>query len=319
MVVPGPTYEDRFHAWRSDFLRRHPPAQFAIAWAWLFADAGELDRADAILEEVRSDPGAPLAATLRHAEVLYTRARGNDRDRASVHYETLARHSGVDEATRFHCRLRLADVARGRAIRGGFHITTNLTRATTQPVRIIIETRNGRRASEAAADAYRVLEQTWLRALEQGAVRLPRWSWPVLGVIAWWIERLAAEAGRRTTNGNRRALVRAHGYQARALRSFLTKRSPPTGLVDQVQSLRDSYSDANDLPGAGNCSATLALIAAATSDWDRADQQLARARIEYQTGRTDGSMNAAGALLTQTVSRLIARCSHEAAPPNHVV
>src|SRR6185312_8261994 len=124
---------------------------------------------------------------LRHAEILYSRARGNDRDRdrATTLFRQVAA-AGVSGSTRYHCLLRLGDVARGRAVRHARspRVVADVALAYLQPLRVLIATRDGRHDTEAAGDAYRALQQTSLRLLEQLATRAPRRLWPVIGGVS---------------------------------------------------------------------------------------------------------------------------------------
>ena len=216
LTIPQPAYEERFRDWAHRFTQAHSPAQFAGAWAWLAADLGNLDIAEEIASRLAVT--GDVAAQLRHAEILYTRARGSDRDNAARLFHEIGRDQGVSLATRTHCMLRAGDVARGRAIRGkpGPATAVYLARAFAEPARVLLLTGNGRREQEAAADAYRALQQTGLRGLERAAAAAPL-MWPALAVAA---RAIAAAAARRSPRGQRQptrasAAASAAAYRAR--------------------------------------------------------------------------------------------------------
>ena len=70
-----------------------------------------------MLAELAGRKSAGTGTLLRYAEVLYTRARGNDRARAEVVYHHIAADRQADLGTRLMCRLRSGDISRGRTIR----------------------------------------------------------------------------------------------------------------------------------------------------------------------------------------------------------
>jgi hypothetical protein len=309
-LVPGAAYEDRFRDWARRLTARHPPDLFAQAWAWLAADLGDLDNAEAIAARL-ADSG-DFGARMRHAEILYTRAHGTDRDRAGQLFHQLGRDSGADLATRAHCLLRAGDVARGRATRGRPDLVTvaHLARAFTEPARVLWLTRNGRRDLESAADAYRAVQQTGLRIVERAAATAPASAWPVLALTA----RALTAAGRRAeamaANGNRRALVRQQRMMLTALAALLSHRPAPTGLDGELRGLHDAYHAADDLPGAGNCTAARAVVAVATGDVAAGRALLDAARLEYAWGRHDRDPLPSGAALVVVLSRLFDRIEH---------
>jgi hypothetical protein len=121
--------------------------------------------------------------------------------------------------------------------------------------------------------------------------------------------RLAA-LGRRAealaANGNRRALIRSHRLLLIALAALLSGREPDAHLRPAVLSLRNTYLTADDLPGAGNCSVTLAVIAIAGKDFTVAENLLATALEQFTAGR-NGMPITSGAALHSVGTRLLAR------------
>jgi hypothetical protein len=106
-------------------------------------------------------------------------------------------------------------------------------------------------------------------------------------------------------------MVRVHRMTIQTLDAILTHRIPSPNLASDLYSMHETYLHADDVPGAGNCSAALALVAAASRDAQGARHQLAEARREYGHGRTDGTLNAAGAHLTTTIDRLLIKLEAE--------
>lgn len=311
--LDGGGYRQRFDQWAAWLRGRHSPEAITQAWAWLLADGGDLDTAECILHRLTSRDDPEPLALLRYAEVLYSRARGDDRDRAAALYRRIAATSSVDSGTRHHCVLRAADIARGRATRGGgggLRTLPYLLRATSGPVRVLVATRGGRQDTESAADAYRALQQTWLRVLERVAGIAPQPLWPVLAVACRAVSVFGRRAEALTANGNRRALIRQHHMLLVALAALLARREPPPDLQQRLQSLHDTYSNADDLPGAANCTATLAVAAAAKQDLARASELLASARREYSAGRPDGTPVPSGEALLTALHRLLQRLDH---------
>jgi hypothetical protein len=307
--LPGESYEQRFDQWAAWLRGRHSPEAITQAWAWLLADGGDLDTAERILHRLTARDGPEPLALLRHAEVLYSRARSDDRDRAALLYRRIGTMTSVDSGTRYHCVLRVADIARGRATRGpaGPQVLLHLLRATSGPIRVLLATRGGRRDTESAADAYRALQQTWLRVLERAAGAAPRPLWPILAVGCRAVSIWGGRAEALAANGNRRALVRQQRMLLTALAAVLAHRQPPTDLQQRLQSLHDTYANADDLPGAGNCTATLAVVAAARQDLAYARELLGSARREYATGRPDGTPVPSGEALLTALHRLLDR------------
>jgi hypothetical protein len=301
----GPGYRSRFEQWEDDFRYRHSPDEIAVAWAWLLADGGDLDTADSMLTALAARESAHPGTILRHAEVLYTRARSDDRDRAELLYLRLAADRDVDIGTRLMCRLRTADIARGRAIRGGREIVPLLARAFGQPVAVLLATRAGRRESEAAADAYRALQHTALRVIEHTAGMLPTSLWPALAPLCRTASLFGRPGERLAANGNRRGLIRQHRLLLASYRSLLAGRKSPPELRLEVTSLRNTYRNADDFPGSGNLAATLAVLAAADGDLGGADRLLREARADYAAGRPDARPIAAGEALLRAIEGLL--------------
>jgi hypothetical protein len=305
--LPVTGYPEFFSRWAQGFRATRPADKIAVGWAWLLADGGDLDTAEHLLSELASRPGADADTLMRHAEVLYTRDRGNDRTRAGQLYRQIAGDKATGSGTRLMCRLRRGDIARGYAIRNGRLITSNLIRAFTHPLLVLAATRAGRTEHEAAADAYRGVQPPSLRALERIAATGPRWSWPVLALLCRGARRLGAQAERLAGNGNRRSLIRQHRLLLSAYESLLASQPPPPGLQREIQSLRDSYRNANDLPGAGNLAATLAIVATTQKDTASARRLIDEAREDYTAGRPDARPIASGQALLHAVARIIAR------------
>lgn len=302
--LAGAGYRERFDRWAREFRAGRSADKIAVAWAWLLADGGDLDTAERMLSELAGRESADAGTLMRHAEVLYTRARDDDRGRAELLYRRIAGDSRTDAGTRLMCRLRSADISRGRAIRGGRPSVLPLIRAFGQPMLVLIATRAGRREQEAAADAYRALQHTTLRVLEWAAGTAPRWSWPVLAYLCRAARRLGNPAQRLSGNGNRRALIRQHQLLLSAYASLLAGRAPQPGLQREAQSLRDAYRSADDPPGCGNLAATLAVLAAAGGDLASAGSLLEMARDDYTAGRPDARPIASGEALLRAIQRL---------------
>ncbi len=239
--------------------------------------------------------------------MLYTRARGDDRARAEMLYRRIAADSRTDADTRLMCRLRRGDISRGRAIRSGQLAILPLIKAYTQPLRVLAATRAGRREQEAAADAYRALQHTTLWVLERAAATAPRWSWAAMAYLCRATRRLGGPAERLAGNGNRRSLIRQHRLLLSAYASLLSGRPPPAGRQEEVQSLRDAYRSADDLPGSGNLAATLAVVAAAQNDLASAKSLIEEARNDYTVGRPDSQPIASGQALLLAIQRLLDR------------
>src|SRR5215469_1150414 len=117
--LPGPGYRERFDQWAREFRGSRPRDKIAVAWAWLLADGGDLDTAERLLRELARRESADAGTLLRYAEVLYTRARGDDRTRAGALYRHITADRQADAGTRLLCRLRRGDISRGRVIRDG--------------------------------------------------------------------------------------------------------------------------------------------------------------------------------------------------------
>ncbi|GAA4470832.1 hypothetical protein GCM10023170_088300 [Phytohabitans houttuyneae] len=298
----GDRYADLFAGWRQRLRAAHPAELIAQSWAWLIADLGDLDTAEAMLAALPETPGARL----RHAEILYNRARGDDRDRAGTIFGEMATHAG-DEATRLHCLLRLGDLARGRAARQsrGTRVVRDLAEAYARPIQVLIATRNGRQLPEEAGDAYRALQQTSLRLFEQLTLVMPRASWPPLGTLCQLAAKLGERATQRARNGNRLMLIRHHRATLLALNALLRGHPAPEHLRSDIRALRDTYRAADDLQGAGNCTATLAVLACADSDPVAARALTDEALTEYTAGRPDGRPLPSAELMIGVVTRLV--------------
>jgi hypothetical protein len=306
-LLAGSGYREHFNDWASQFTATRSADKIAVAWAWLLADGGDLDTAERMLRVLAGRDSADGGTLMRYAEVLYTRARGDDRLRAEALYRRIAADRHIDRGIRLMCRLRSGDVSRGRAVRGGRLAPLSVLRAYAQPLRVLAATRAGRREQEAAADAYRGLQHTTLRLLERAAATAPTWSWPALGRLCGATRRLGGPAERLAGNGNRRSLIRQHRLLLSAYQSLFAGRPPAAGLEDEIRSLRDAYRAADDLPGSGNLAATLAVTAAARNDDDAARKLIGEARADYAAGRPDAQPIASGQALLVAIQRLLDR------------
>ncbi|HET8684811.1 MAG TPA: hypothetical protein VFM54_23505 [Micromonosporaceae bacterium] len=308
--VPGDRYEQRFNRWAAWLRRRHPAELVAQSWAWLLSDLGDLDAAEAILARLTARSADP-AAVLRRAEILYNRARGDDRDRAGTYFRQVRSAPGTDTRTRHHCTLRLGDIARGDAVRqqAQLRAAARVAAAYLHPLRVLVATGLGRRDPESGGDAYRALQQTSLRVLEQAAVVAPRPLWPLVGLLCRVASRLGYAADRLVANGNRRALVRHHRLHLQALAGLLRPavRTSLDRIAAEASRLRMTYHNADDLSGAANCAVTLALVAAARGDRTGAAALLAEARAGYCAGRPDQLPLPSGAALIAVITRLLDR------------
>jgi hypothetical protein len=305
--LPQPGYQERFNEWADKFRAGRPPDKIAVAWAWLLADGGDLDTAERMLGELARRESADAGTLLRYAEVLYTRAHDSDRTRAKGLYAQVAANKHADTGTRLMCRLRIGDVSRGRVIRDGRLAITHLVRAYTQPLLVLAATRGGRREQEAAADAYRALQHTTLRVLERAAATAPRWSWPGLARLCRATRRLGGPAERLAANGNRRSLIRQHRLLLSAYACLLAGQPPPAELQQEIESLRDAYRSADDLPGSGNLAATLAVLAAARKDQANANLLIGEARRDYTADRPGNQPIASGEALLTAIQRILDR------------
>jgi hypothetical protein len=303
-LSPGPTFKDRFDAWSTQFTATHPGHLFAEAWAWLLADLGDLDGAEAIIAAVATHYPS---ARLRHAETLYTRARGNDRERAAALFREFGSGRRGDARARTHALLRAGDIARGRAVLGPRAAITNLPTALTAPLRVLILTRHGQLDPEAAADAYRALQQTGLRVTERVAAT-GTIAWPLLAAGAHVFIAAGRRADQLSSNGNRRALVQQQRLLLEALSALFLRRPPRQDLDVQLRNLHDAYHSANDLPGAGNCTAARAIVATARGDQsDTVMAMLDKAKYEFAWERHDRDPIVAGAALVAVLARVIDR------------
>lgn len=303
--LPGDGFAERFARWRRNLCAAHPADVIAQSWAWLLADLGDLDIAVAMFEAL---PANVPGVRLRHAEILYNRARGSDRDQAAVMFRAMATDAG-DAPTRLHCLLRLGDLARGRAFRRarGVLVVPHLAESYFRAVQVLIATRGGRRQQEEGGDAYRLLQQTSLRLLEQLAALAPRTSWPVIAVLCRLAARMGGRAARLVRNGNRLSLIRQHRAMLRALAAILQGRSAPEDVRSDMRALRATYRAADDLPGAANCTVTLAVLACADGDRPGAKALLGEALAEYSAGRPDGRPLPAGEALVKVMTQLLGR------------
>jgi hypothetical protein len=311
LELDGKRWHERFDAWAEWLVGRHDGHRFAHAWAWLLADAGDRDRAARLLRHMHQhDPNAGIS--LRLADVLYDRAHGRDR-RDAVHlYGRLVLTRDLDWSARAHCLLRLGGIARGAGSRagGGWKAAPPLAVALMIPCVVLAEQRrrhSGAADRETTAAALGVLGQTMLRASEQAAVGWPRWLWPVLPRALAWAAALCERCAQLSSNGNRRALANSHRLLALALSALLRGTAPDSGWAQELESLADSYRNAGDSAGAGNCTAALAVIEMAAGRRGPACQRLEEARDLYVEGRSDDRPIASGAALLTRLTALFHR------------
>ena len=314
LPVPGPAYGARVQEWARRLEAAHRPEQFAQAGAWLLADLGDLDAGEAIAGRLAATGDAP--ARMRHAEILYTRARGTDRHHAARLFNRIGRDSSAPLSVRTHCLLRAGDVARGRALRGRGRpaAAVHLAGAFAAPVHVLWLTRNGRRDVEAAADAFRALQQTGLRLVEGVAAAAGPVVWPPLALAVRALVRFGHRAERLAGNGNRRALVRQHRMLLTALAALFAGRRPPDDLDLRLGELHDAYQAADDLPGAANCTAARAVVAVAAADVAAGRAFLDTALHEYSWGRADRSPLPSGAALVSVLDRIFEHAGRRREP-----
>jgi hypothetical protein len=304
-------FDDLLTRWRSWFVARHAEEDLAAAWAWLCADLGELDTAVSLLGRLRERSDSP-DLMLRNAEMLYTRAKGHDRDTARGLFWRLARSRNLDAGTRAHALIRIGDVARGEAIRDRARLPSisGLSIALAAPVAVLLRSIAGRRDRidrEVQADAFRAIQQTCLRALEQCAGAVPEVFWPALAAACSGATWFGNRAEGRAVNGNRRALVRQQRLLLLSLAAVLRRRAPASSVTDGLTALHNTYLNGDDLPGAGNCTAALALVAAAVGDQARSDDLLAKAWSEYSYDQEGHAPYPSGAALIGRIRRIISR------------
>jgi tetratricopeptide (TPR) repeat protein len=306
--LPEAGFDERFRHWAKGLRQRHPAERLAQSWAWLAADLGDLDQAETVLRDIRSRVPDDLATLIRHASVLYTRAGAGDREKAEKLFRRALRLSRHDPATASTCRLRLADLARWRSAQASpVPAAIQWARSMTTALLVLRHTRCGQRNTESAADAFRLIQQNTLRAAERAALALPT---PALRLIPIAL-RAGIAAGRRaeelTTNGNRSALVRQQRYLAEALTSLFRQHPGRAGLEGDLTDLHDAYLHADDLPGAGNCTTALAVLAAAGQDIGLFTELHRKAEFEYRYGSWERQPNYSGSALLNRVDRLVAK------------
>jgi hypothetical protein len=299
--LAGPDFDERFTRWRERLRAVHPADLIAQSWAWLLADLGDLDTAVAMLAAL---PETAPGVRLRQAEMLYNRARGGDRDLAGRIFREVGAEAS-DAATRMHCLLRRGDLARGRA--AGSRSVRDIAEAYFRAGQVLVITHNGHRQPEEGGDAYRLLQQTSLRLLEQLATIAPRWSWRSIAVCCRLAAGWGGHAARLVRNGNRLSLIRQHRALLRALDALLGGRPAPAGIRADMLALRATYRAADDRPGAGNCTVALAVLAQADGDRSRASALLDEATAEYAAGRPDGRPLPSGQAVVDVMKRLFVR------------
>lgn len=298
-------WETRFADWRDRLSGRYPAADLAQAWAWLVADGGDLDRAEALLARVVRATGS-VSARVRLADTLYTRAAPGDRVRAARLYGALAWDRGTDPSTRNHCLVRSAGIARGRALLPGPGRGRAALWATTAPLLVMFLSRGGR-DPQGVARASGAVQHTLLRFLEHAGTAASTRALPAFGLACGAAAGLGRAAADSSGNGNANALARSHNLLLQALAAYYRGVAPDPSLAGALARLRDTYSNAGDDAGAGNCVAALAVVAAAAGDPSMAAAFLNQARGLYGTGRPQGRPLPSGEALVGRLLQLFER------------
>jgi hypothetical protein len=129
----------------------------------------------------------------------------------------------------------------------------------------------------------------------------------VIGAWCVGAARWGDRATRLVRNGNRLALIRQHRAMLRSLAALLRGRPAPADVRAEMRALRATYRAADDLPGAANCTVTLAVLARADGDLPAARALLDAAMADYWVGRPDGLPLASGEALVKVMRRLLER------------
>ena len=132
---------------------------------------------------------------------------------------------------------------------------------------------------------------------------------PALGHLCRLVQLPGWPAERLSDNGNRRGLIRQHWMLLASYSYLFRGRLPPTGLADQVRSLRNAYRREDDLPGAGNLTVTLAVLAACGEDLAAAVGFLDDAAAYYGVNEAGRLPGASGQALLVSAGSLIRRAS----------
>lgn len=307
--VAGQHFDERFLTWSRWCTQRHDSSLFGAAWGWMLADLGDFNAAALVFEDLRREEPVDPFILVRHAEVLYTRAGPSDRDRAAQLYRRISRVPHSARSLRLHSRLRSADIARGKATRSPTrHLTllAALIKSTVAAVWVIVATCNGRREPEVTADAYRLIQQTLMRGIERVATTVPERSWPALTAAC----HLAQVSGRRahdlSENGNRRIMLRSRSCHLHVLAALLRRREPDVTVMRDLETLHDTYWNADDRNGAANCTVSLAL-GTAVGDPRGARILLNNAEDEYRQATATGKSIPSGQAFLNVATTLIAR------------
>lgn len=302
-------YETRFRRWADELRQQHAVEDIASAAGWLLADIGHHDLAVNVLR--RTATRKPTSAQrVRLATVLFERAGGNDRREAAQLFRRVATDRDTPRATRLHALLRVGDEARGRLIVGS---PTALLLAVAAPTTVLAMTRGGRAEPEAAATAYRALQQLALRLGERAAALVPASGRAPLAALLQHAANLGIASIRLTSNGNAAGLARQHQLALLTLAAMLHHRSVPAGLLTQLEELRSAYLHGDDLPGVGNCLVTRALAYLADGHVEAARTCLAEARDCYIASRV-GVPSPAGMAFADAADRLITVFGYRPAP-----
>lgn len=235
--------------------------------------------------------------------MLYERGAGDDQREAARLFGRLARDPQAPRSMRLHALLRVGDEARGRLVTGN---PSAAVLAVASPVAVLLWTRGGRTEPEAAATAYRALQQLALRLGERLAAVVPAAGRRPLAVLLQNAARLGSMSIGLTSNGNAAGLARQHQCALLVIAALLQHHLVPDEVLAQLETLRAAYLNGDDLPGAGNCLVTQGLAELVRGDPEGARTRLAQARDLYAESRT-GPPNPAGMASALAAERLINR------------
>jgi hypothetical protein len=298
IATPGTSYAQRFSAWTSELVKELSPPDAAEVMGWLLADLGNYDTAVALLDKIQHP--SPRAS-IRIAEALYQRNAPGDRARSRSIYRGLVRRTRA-RSFRLHGLLRLGDIARGDAAKRPWRLLP----AFLRPIQVLGLTAVARNQHEARSDAYRALQQTSLRVMERAIPRSPTLAWPMLASACRVLSRLGSRAELLTKNGNRQSLVRQQRLTLLGLSALLGNRHPEDAWSLLLEQTARAYEYGNDLAGAGNCTASLALHYAARDDQAGAEALLKEAADLYSASRPDAPPPAAGTAFLSHLRAILA-------------
>jgi tetratricopeptide (TPR) repeat protein len=298
IATPGSSYAHRFGAWTTELAKEMSPPKAAEVMGWLLADLGNYDTAVALLDKIQQP--SPRAS-IRIAEALYQRNAPGDRARSRSIYRGLVKRTRA-RSYRLHGLLRLGDISRGDAARRPWRLVP----AFLRPIQVLALTAMARNQDEARSDAYRALQQTSLRVIERAIPHSPTFAWPMLASACRVLSRLGSRAELLTKNGNRLSLVRQQRLTLLGLSALLSNRHPEDTWSLLLEQTARAYEYGNDLAGAGNCTASLALHYAARDDRARAEALLKEAADLYSASRPDAPPPAAGTTFLGHLSAILA-------------